>query len=44
MGCGHTFDSDTFSEIQSNRAKKAKGKTKTNTKAKELMEFIGVKK
>lgn len=39
-----TFDSDTFSEIQSNRAKKAKGKTKTNTKAKKLMEFIGVKK
>lgn len=40
----HTFDSDTFSDIQSNRAKKAKGKTKTNIKAKELMEFIGVKK
>ena len=39
-----TFDSDTFSEIQSNRAKKAKGKTKTNTKAKKLIEFIGVKK
>ncbi|WP_159215346.1 replication initiation protein, partial [Klebsiella pneumoniae] len=36
-----TFDSDTFSEIQSNRAKKAKGKTKTNTKAKKLIEFIG---
>jgi hypothetical protein len=39
-----TFDSDTFSEIQSNRAKKAKSKTKTNTKAKKLIEFIGVKK
>ena len=29
-----TFDSDTFSEIQSNRAKKAKGKIKSKTKNK----------
>ncbi|MGU7710038.1 replication initiation protein [Escherichia coli] len=34
-----TFDSDTFSEIQSNRAKKAKGKIKSKTKNK-LSRFL----
>lgn len=40
----HRFDSETFSDIQSARGKKNKGKKKTNTKSKDLMSFIGVEK
>lgn len=40
----HRFDSETFSDIQSARGKKNKGKNKTNTKSKDLMSFIGVEK
>ena len=40
----HKFDYETFSDIQSARGKRNKGKNKTNIKAKDLMRYVGVEK